>query len=147
MIRVTRFSSLEASAGLCAHLDEAHARVAPGTGSVGRIAESRAPFLTNAVVPDGDAADQEWAKREGMAAFAGYPLVVGDRLLGVMAVFAKEELSEEERTALSSVADQIALGIERYDSDRFRELFIGILGHDLEEPAERRHHGGGVARG
>ncbi len=66
--------------------------------------------------------------------FAGYPLIVGDRLVGVVAMFAKHELSEEILGALSTVADQIAIGIERDASERFRELFIGMLGHDLRNP-------------
>ena len=69
-----------------------------------------------------------------MVAFAGYPLLVGDRLLGVMALFAKEELSADSLSTLSSVANQIALGIERDNNERFRELFMGILGHDLRSP-------------
>ena len=37
-----------------------------------------------------------------MVAFAGYPLVVEDRLVGVMAMFAREELSEDTLEALGS---------------------------------------------
>lgn len=125
---------LGASAGPCAHLDEAQTSIPLGAGRVGLIAQSRAPLLTNAVAGDPLMPEHEWAQREGIAAFAGYPLVVGDRLLGVMTLFAKEELSEVMRAGLSSIADQIALGIERDNDERFRELFIGLLGHDLRNP-------------
>lgn len=125
---------LRASAGMYTHLDGAHARVPLGALKIGRIAKDRAPHLTNAVIGDPEVANQEWAQREAMVAFAGYPLVVGDRLVGVLALFAKHPLPEETLAALSSVADQIALGIERDDSERFRELFIGMLGHDLRNP-------------
>ena len=125
---------VRASAGLDVHLDGAHLGVDLDAGTVDRIARSRAPLVTNAVVGDPDVADQEWAKREGMVAFAGYPLLVGDRLLGVLALFAKEELSADSLSTLSSVANQIALGIDRANNERFRELFIGIVGHDLRTP-------------
>ena len=125
---------LRASAGLGTQLDEAGNCIALGTDTVGRIASSREPFLTNSVVGDCELADRAWVKREALVACAGYPLLVGDRLLGVMALFAKEEFSEAVRRALSSVAHHIALGVERDDSDRLRELFIGILGHDLRNP-------------
>ena len=48
-----------------------------------------------------------------MVAFAGYPLVVDDRLVGVMAMFARQPLSEATLEAMASVADEIAVGIER----------------------------------
>ena len=125
---------IRATAGLHVHLDRAHLGVEFDADRVRRIARSRAPLLSNAVIGDPDVADQEWAKREGMVAFAGYPLLVGDRLLGVMALFAKEELSADSLSTLSSVANQVALGIERDNNERFRELFMGILGHDLRNP-------------
>src|SRR5581483_7975835 len=80
---------------------------------IGLIAQERRPHLTNAVIGDPRVGDQEWAKREGMVAFAGYPLLVDDRLVGVMAMFARQSLSEATLEAMASVADEIAIGIER----------------------------------
>ena len=71
------------------HLDGPHSRVPVGKYKIGLIAQERKPHLTNAVVGDPRVSDQEWAQREGMVAFAGYPLVVDDRLVGVMAMFAR----------------------------------------------------------
>jgi PAS domain S-box-containing protein len=51
-----------------------------------------------------------------MVAFAGHPLIVGDRVVGVMALFAQHVLSDSAMSALTSVADHIALGIERHRS-------------------------------
>src|SRR5579859_5167899 len=48
-----------------------------------------------------------------MVAFAGYPLVVEDRLVGVMAMFSRQPLSEATLDAMASVAKAIGLGIER----------------------------------
>src|SRR4030095_7760880 len=44
---------------------------------------------------------------------AGYPLIVEDRLIGVVALFARHTLSESILDTLASVADIIAQGIER----------------------------------
>ena len=104
---------LRASAGLYTHRDGPHSRVPVGKYKIGLIAQERKPHLTNAVVGDPRVSDQEWAQREGMVAFAGYPLVVDDRLVGVMAMFARRPLSETTLDAMASVADEIALGIER----------------------------------
>ena len=80
---------LQASAGLYTHLDGPHSRVPVGQYKIGLIAQERKPHLTNTVVGDPRVSDQEWAQREGMVAFAGYPLIVEDRLVGVMAMFAR----------------------------------------------------------
>ncbi len=113
---------LEASAGLYTHLDGPHSRVPVGRFKIGLIAQDRKPHLTNAVVGDPRVGDQEWARREGMVAFAGYPLVVEDRLVGVMALFARRALSETVLTSLGSIADGVAVGIERIQAtDKLRE--------------------------
>ena len=104
---------LLASAGLYTHLDGPHSRVPLGKYKIGLIARERKPHLTNAVVGDPLVGDQEWARREGMVAFAGYPLLVEDRLVGVMALFARQPLSEATLEAMASVANGIASGIQR----------------------------------
>src|SRR5918997_2378098 len=83
---------LQASAGMYTHLDGHHSRVPVGDLKIGLIAQERRPHLTNDVPGDPRVNDKEWARREGMVAFAGYPLLVHDRLVGVMAIFAREEL-------------------------------------------------------
>ena len=50
-------------------------------------------------------------------AFAGYPLLLENRLVGVMAMFARRRLTETALQAMESIANQIALGIERKRSD------------------------------
>ena len=104
---------LQASAGMYTHLDGPHARVPVGQFKIGLIAQDRQPHLTNNVINDPRVSDREWAKREGMVAFAGYPLIVENQLVGVMAMFAREPLTEQTLGALASVADAIAQGIER----------------------------------
>ncbi len=104
---------LQASAGLYTHLDGPHSRVPVGQYKIGLIAQERRPHLTNAVAVDPRVSDQEWAQREGMVAFAGYPLLVDDRLVGVMAMFARQPLSDATVEAMASVANGIAVGVER----------------------------------
>src|SRR5262249_45355429 len=58
-------------------------------------------------------ADPEWARQEGMVAFAGYPLKVDDRLLGVMAVFARAPFSAAAGERMAAIAGTIARGLER----------------------------------
>ena len=108
---------LQASAGLYTHLNGPHGKVPLGQLKIGRIARDRKAHLTNAVIGDPEVSDQEWARQEGMVAFAGHPLIVGDRVVGVMALFARHALSDSIISGLTSVADHIALGIERHRSN------------------------------
>src|SRR6266511_4820109 len=48
-----------------------------------------------------------------MLAFAGYPLLVEDRVVGVMGMFARHPLTEDTVEAIATVAAPIAQGIER----------------------------------
>ncbi|MBI1790298.1 MAG: CHASE3 domain-containing protein [Acidobacteria bacterium] len=104
---------LQASAGLYTHLDGPHGRVPVGQFKIGLIAHERQPHLTNAVAGDPRVGDQEWARREGMVAFAGYPLIVEERVVGVLAMFARQPLSQGVLQSMGSVANGIGLYIER----------------------------------
>ncbi len=108
---------LQASAGLYTHLNGPHGRVPVGKFKIGLIAEERKPHLTNQVIGDPRVGDQEWAKREGMVAFAGYPLLVEDRLIGVVAMFARHTLTETTLQALASISKNIAAGMDRKRSE------------------------------
>lgn len=104
---------LQASAGLYTHLDGPESRVPVGELKIGRIAEERRPHLTNQVLDDPAVSDREWVRREGIVAFAGYPMVVEDRLVGVIALFARHPLSPDALDALATINDTVAVGIER----------------------------------
>ena len=108
---------LQASAGMYVHLDGAHSRIRVGDYKIGRIARNVQPHLTNDVQNDLAISDPEWARREQMVAFAGYPLVVDGGVVGVMAVFAKSPLSESTLGAMSAISDGIALGINRKQAE------------------------------
>jgi signal transduction histidine kinase/ActR/RegA family two-component response regulator len=104
---------LQASAGLYTHKDGPHSRIPIGQYKIGLIAAERKPHLTNEVVGDARIHDQQWAKDIGLVAFAGYPLLVDDRLVGVMAMFARHRLSVTTIDALAAVANSVAIGIDR----------------------------------
>lgn len=108
---------LQASAGIYTHIDGAHSRIAVGEFKIGLIALERQPHITNSVKEDPRIPNKEWASREGMVAFAGYPLIVDNQLLGVIAMFARQELNESTLIALASSADTIALGIKRKQTE------------------------------
>lgn len=118
---------LQASAGLYTHLDGAHARVKVGQLKIGRIAQERRAHLTNDVMKDPQVSQQAWAAREGMVSFAGHPLLVDGKLVGVLAMFSRHPLTDQAVTALAAVADAIAVGIQRIKSEERERLLEAQL--------------------
>jgi PAS domain S-box-containing protein len=135
---------LHASAGLYTHLNGPHGRVPVGQFKIGLIAQENKPHLTNAVVGDPRVSDQEWAAREGMVAFAGYPLSVEGHVIGVVAMFARRPLSEVTLATLGAVADEIALGIEGKRTEAALRASERRL-RDTQERLEAALSAGGIA--
>jgi len=139
---------LQASAGIYTHTDGPHGRVPVGKFKIGLIAAEKKPHLTNAVIGDPRVGNQDWASQEGMVAFAGHPLIVADRVVGVMGLFSRTALSPATLEALGAVADGIAIGIERAraeerlvmakaaaeSANRTKSEFLANMSHELRTP-------------
>jgi signal transduction histidine kinase/CheY-like chemotaxis protein len=105
--------TLQASGGIYTNLDGRHSRIEVGQLLVGSIARDRSSYCTNDLQNDPRLGDPDWARRERMVAFAGYPLQVDERLVGVLAIYSRHVISENILSALEAVAGTIAVGIER----------------------------------
>ena len=106
-------NSLEllASAGAPVTLTGASVGIAIGQGPIGLIAQTQQPRH----LLDSHAAWHEFdtARLRGheIRSFVGYPLLVADQLVGVLAVYAATPVSDVLITALSSVVASMALAI------------------------------------
>jgi GAF domain-containing protein/ActR/RegA family two-component response regulator len=107
---------LEACAGIVP-FEGPQAHIEMGKYTIGLIAQSRTLFATNDFSREPWTHDPDWLRPEGMTAFAGYPLIAGERLKGVLGVFSRNPLNEDAVAALSSIADAVAIGIDRTRAD------------------------------
>jgi signal transduction histidine kinase len=121
-----------ASAGIEMPLDAAFARMRFDEHKVGAIADDGFPYLTNDVPTDIHVGRTEWVRREKITAFAGYPLRIEDRIVGVMAMYSRRKLDHDTLNGLSAIADALALGIASKLADEARRA---------AEAALRKHAG------
>ena len=121
------FLELQASAGMYTHLDGSHRLVPVGHLKIGLIALERTPHVTNDVINDPRLSDRDWARIDGMVAFAGFPLLAGGQVVGVLAMFSREPISQAVTETLGTISDTIAQGIQRKQAEeavRRSETFL-----------------------
>jgi PAS domain S-box-containing protein len=128
-VRIWTFDSgentvqLEASAGKRPPHDEPHRRVHLEAVTQRLAAHAGLSELAGEVLNDPYIRDQAWARREGTA-FSGYPLILGNQLIGVLAVFTRTPLTDETFGLLRSGAQLIAQGIARKLAEQEREHLL-----------------------
>jgi PAS domain S-box-containing protein len=135
---------LQASAGRSTGIDGASSSLR--RPEVDLVAQERRPHFKDAV-HDAHIRDPHSPPREDII-FAGYPLVLQDRSIGVLAIFISHHLVDAALDTLGTIADTIAVGIERKraasdremlveelrENVRLNEIFAGVLAHDLRNP-------------
>lgn len=104
---------LRAESGAVSLPDGGRRTVPAGEGALGRIVRAKAPSVSNTLQEDLEADDREWAREEGIVSFAGHPLIVEGRVVGVIELFARHPLTRDAVKGLRVVSDRIALAIER----------------------------------
>jgi PAS domain S-box-containing protein len=102
---------LQASAGLLTAVDRASSDPSVRTFDIEHLARGQQPYVSNDLQNDSLVLDHEWARRERLQSFAEYPLLVDGELVGVIAMFAQQPLTDVALKALASIADTIAIRI------------------------------------
>ena len=122
-----QFLELHASAGTDADPDGAHRLVPVGQSGIGLIAEERRPHVTNDLIDDPALSDRDRVRGERLMAFAGFPLLAGGEVVGVLAIFSREPISQAATETLATVSDTIAQSIQRKQAEeavRRSEAFL-----------------------
>lgn len=127
---------LQASSGTVSTTGNAQAVVKIGIGEIGTVAEKQRPLLSNHLEETVRDFDRTMIESAGLNSVAAYPLVFGKELLGVLAMYGKEEISRQTQETLSGVSNGIALGIKRNQSESLleeRELLFRTLTEQIKE--------------
>jgi GAF domain-containing protein/ActR/RegA family two-component response regulator len=111
-------------------------RLRVGEGFVGRVAATRAPLTIPDLASDSLPLNTQRLRARGLAAFAGVPLLIGERVLGVLAIGLTErhEYSAEELDVFTSLANSAAVALENarlFSIERARRQQIAALA-DIE---------------
>jgi PAS domain S-box-containing protein len=114
----TRCLHLKASAGLSTNLNGEYRRVPLGTLKIGRIAQGEGAMFTNDVLGDERLANKDWLRANGLQSFAGFPLIIENKVFGVMGMFARVPLSDPMLQTLESICNGIAATIARKQGEK-----------------------------
>jgi signal transduction histidine kinase len=130
-------------------------RVERGMSEIGQVAELRVPIVTNDPANHRQVGLNPWMTEEGIQAFAGFPLVVSDQLLGVLAVYHRRPLdrntielltlfAQHAATAIQEAhlfhlateqtARLTALNVELQRANQHKAEFLANMSHELRTP-------------
>ena len=122
---------------------------------IGQVAELRVPIVTNDPANHRQVGLNPWMTEEGIQAFAGFPLVVSDQLLGVLAVYHRRPLDRNTIESLNLFAQHAAtaiqeahlfhlateqtarltaLNVELQRANQHKAEFLANMSHELRTP-------------
>ncbi len=107
---------LEATTGVISSLIQPEGYQCRVTLDLPELAQGT-PLLIPHLQSDARLLEPEWAQHERLASFAAYPLRLEDRLVGLMTLYSREPLPAAILQEMASVANGIALYIERKRSE------------------------------
>ena len=85
-----------------------------GEGIVGQVALTKRPRAVLNVLEDPDYKEKELAKKEGLVSMLSVPMVVKDRVVGVVNCYTSypHDFTETEKNVLTTVANEAAVALE-----------------------------------
>ena len=101
--------TLVASSGLYTRLNGDFASVPMGAYKVGKIAQHCIPFLSNHLAQESWVKDRAWAIENNICGFAGLPLAITGKAIGVLAVFNHQPMKAEFLEALRILCSSVAV--------------------------------------
>jgi DNA-binding Lrp family transcriptional regulator len=106
--REKKYLILKFSAGKYKNIQGEFSRVPLDSNKIGPIVKTKKPTISNDVVNDPRIRHPEWAKKEKLKSFAGYPLMSKGQPVGVLGMFSEKKLSPADFEILGVFCDQVS---------------------------------------
>jgi DNA-binding Lrp family transcriptional regulator len=103
-----QYLSLKFSAGKYKNINGEFSKVSRSSEKIWRIVKTKKPAITNDVVNDPRIRHPDWARKEKLKSFAGYPLIYKGSAIGVVAMFSEKKLNLVDFEVLEIFCDQIS---------------------------------------
>lgn len=81
---------------------------------IGYVAKTGKPIITNDVVHDPRIKYPDWAKKEKLESFAGYPLKHKGKIIGVLAMFSKKKLNIGDFELLGVFSEKVSIELSTH---------------------------------
>jgi DNA-binding Lrp family transcriptional regulator len=89
--REKNYLMLKFSAGKYKNIHGEFSKVSLDSNKIGPIVRTKKPAISNDVINDSRIRHHDWAKKERLKSFAGYPLLSKGRAIGVLGMFSKKK--------------------------------------------------------
>lgn len=99
---------LKFSAGKYKNIDGEFSKVSIDSLKIGPIVKTKKPAISNDVVNDPRIRYPEWAKKEKLKSYGGYPLIYKGEAIGVLAMFSEKKLSPADFEILGTFCDHLS---------------------------------------
>jgi DNA-binding Lrp family transcriptional regulator len=99
---------LKYSAGIYKNINGEFSIVSVDSGKIGPIAKTHKPAITNDVPNDPRIRHPDWAKKQKLRSFAGYPIMYKNTSVGVLAIFSERYFSPADFELLGIFCNQIS---------------------------------------
>jgi len=97
---------LKFSAGKYTRIDGEFSKVPFKSLKIGKIFTSKKPVVSNDISNDPRVKNQNWAKKEKLRSFAGYPLFHKGKVIAVLAMFSSKQFSPADFEILGIFSEQ-----------------------------------------
>lgn len=99
---------LRFSAGKYKNINGEFSKVSVDSNKIGPIVKTHKPAISNDVPNDPRIRHPDWAKKENLRSFAGYPIMYKEKSIGVLAIFSERYLTPADFELLGIFCDQIS---------------------------------------
>ena len=103
-----KYLILKFSAGKYKNIQGEFSKVPLDSNKIGPIVKTKKPAISNDVVNDTRIRHPEWAKKEKLKSFAGYPLMSRGQPIGVLGMFSEKKLSPADFEILGVFCNQVS---------------------------------------